>query len=79
MFGGFVAGAAAGLKVRHDHGSQFMSDAFQAEIRFLGDLFSGLRSPAGRMLRRALHAHTQKTVAVAAQQSRRTVSGAAGL
>jgi putative transposase len=36
MFGGFAAGVAAGLQVRHDHGSQYMSDAFQAEIRFLG-------------------------------------------
>jgi transposase InsO family protein len=27
---------AAGLKLRHDHGSQFVSRAFQAELRFLG-------------------------------------------
>ena len=25
-----------GLSVRHDHGSQYMSDAFQGELRFLG-------------------------------------------
>jgi transposase InsO family protein len=27
---------AAGLKLRHDHGSNYMSDDFQAEIAFLG-------------------------------------------
>ena len=35
-FGGFAKGIAAGLAVRHDHGSQYMSDAFQRELRFLG-------------------------------------------
>jgi hypothetical protein len=35
-FGGFSDGSAAGLWLRHDHGSVFMSDDFQAEIRFLG-------------------------------------------
>src|ERR671916_1985827 len=35
-FGGFAAGIARGLAVRHDHGSQYMSDAFQREIAFLG-------------------------------------------
>jgi putative transposase len=35
-FGGFAKGIAAGLAVRHDHGSQYMSDAFQKELRFLG-------------------------------------------
>lgn len=34
-FGGFAQGVAAGLGVRHDHGSQYMSDAFQKELRFL--------------------------------------------
>jgi putative transposase len=33
---GAATGASAGLQVRHDHGSQYMSDAFQSEIRFLG-------------------------------------------
>jgi len=36
IFGGFAAGVAAGIQLRHDHGSQYMSDDFQAEIRFLG-------------------------------------------
>ena len=35
-FAGFAQGIARGLSVRHDHGSQYMSDAFQAELRFLG-------------------------------------------
>jgi len=34
--GGFRAGAAAGLQLRHDWGSQYMSDDYQAEIAFLG-------------------------------------------
>jgi transposase InsO family protein len=34
-FGGFAQGIAAGLTVRHDHGSQYMSDVFQKELRFL--------------------------------------------
>jgi transposase InsO family protein len=35
-FGGFAEGIARGLALRHDHGSQFMADAFQKEIAFLG-------------------------------------------
>lgn len=35
-FGAFSAGAADGLKLRHDHGSVYMSDDFQAEVKFLG-------------------------------------------
>jgi transposase InsO family protein len=34
--GGFRAGAAAGIRNRHDHGSQYRSDDYQAEIAFLG-------------------------------------------
>jgi putative transposase len=34
-FGGFAKGAAAGLQLRHDHGSQYLSHDFQAELRFL--------------------------------------------
>ena len=29
-------GVAAGLSLRHDHGSQYLSDHFQGELRFLG-------------------------------------------
>jgi putative transposase len=35
-FGGFAADIARGLAMRHDHGSQYMSDHFQKEIAFLG-------------------------------------------
>jgi putative transposase len=34
--GGFRAGAAEGIRNRHDHGSQYMSDDYQTEIAFLG-------------------------------------------
>jgi putative transposase len=35
-FGAFTAGVADGLKLRHDHGSVYMSDDFQTELQFLG-------------------------------------------
>jgi putative transposase len=35
-FDGFAKGIAAGLSLRHDHGSQYMSDAFQGRLTFLG-------------------------------------------
>jgi putative transposase len=35
-FGAFAKDAARGLAVRHDHGSQYVSKAFQAELAFLG-------------------------------------------
>lgn len=35
-FGHIAENVAAGLTVRHDHGSQYLSDAFQAELAFLG-------------------------------------------
>src|SRR4051812_46590065 len=36
QFGQLGAGAARGLALRHDHGSNFMSDVFQKQIRFWG-------------------------------------------
>jgi putative transposase len=35
-FGGFAETIAGGLELRHDHGSQFVADDFQAELAFLG-------------------------------------------
>jgi transposase InsO family protein len=35
-FGAFGDGVAVGTKLRHDHGSQFVADDFQAELAFLG-------------------------------------------
>jgi len=36
VFGSYDHMVAIGLKVRHDHGSQFMSDDYQGELNFLG-------------------------------------------
>jgi putative transposase len=36
QFGHLGPGAARGLALRHDHGSNFMSDAFQKQVRFWG-------------------------------------------
>jgi putative transposase len=48
-FGGFAKDVARGLAVRHDHGSQYMSDHFQQEIAFLGITSSPafVRAPEG--------------------------------
>jgi putative transposase len=35
-FGSFGSGIATGLRLRHDHGSVYMSDDFQTEVQFLG-------------------------------------------
>ncbi|MGC8884812.1 MAG: integrase core domain-containing protein [Bryobacteraceae bacterium] len=49
QFGGFSGGIALGVGLRHDHGSPFMSDDFQREIRFLGLVSSPafVREPEG--------------------------------
>lgn len=49
QFGAVSAGIAAGLQIRHDHGRQYMSDDFQAELRFLGITSSPafVRAPEG--------------------------------
>ena len=48
-FGGFDRGIADGLSIRHDHGSAYMSDDFQRELRFLGMTSSPsfVREPEG--------------------------------
>jgi putative transposase len=48
-FGSFAKHRARGLSVRHDHGSQYMSDVFQKELDFLGAESSPafVRSPEG--------------------------------
>jgi transposase InsO family protein len=47
--GDFAQGIARGLSVRHDHGSQYMSDAFQQELAFFGIKSSPafVRAPEG--------------------------------
>jgi transposase InsO family protein len=49
IFAPYDAGVAAGLRARHDHGSQYVSDYFQAELRFLGITSSPafVREPEG--------------------------------
>ena len=32
-FGGFAKGIAVGLSLCHDHGSQYMSDTFQGDLK----------------------------------------------
>jgi putative transposase len=48
-FGGFAGGIAGGLKLRHDHGSQFVADDYQRELAFLGIASSPafVREPEG--------------------------------
>lgn len=48
-FGGFGENVAQDLTLRHDHGSQYLADDFQAEIRFLGIASSPafVREPEG--------------------------------
>lgn len=48
-FGVFAQSIAAGLKLRHDQGSQYVSRYFQEEVRFLGieSSASFVRSPEG--------------------------------
>jgi putative transposase len=48
-FGAFAEGIASGLKLRHDHGSQFVADDFQREVAFLGIASSPafVREPEG--------------------------------
>ena len=35
-FGGIGDGAARGLRLRHDHGSNYLADDFQQEVAFFG-------------------------------------------
>lgn len=48
-FNTYTAGAATGLALRHDHGSQFTSDHYQTELTFLGITSSPafVREPEG--------------------------------
>lgn len=48
-YGSYAEGVARGLQVRHDHGSQYTSDAFQRELVWLGAASSPsfVRAPEG--------------------------------
>jgi putative transposase len=49
LFGSFRADAAAGVRLRHDHGSVYLSADFQNEIAYLGTESSSpfVRQPEG--------------------------------
>ena len=49
LFGGYETGIALGLLARHDHGSQYVSDYFQDDLKFLGLVSSPafVREPEG--------------------------------
>jgi len=49
LFGAYEGGIARGLLARHDHGSQYVSDYFQDELKFLGITSSPafVREPEG--------------------------------
>ena len=62
-FGAIGKDVAAGLSRRHDHGSQYMSDDFQREIRWSGIAPSRPSSGDGRQwLRREVHPDTQENL-----------------
>ena len=63
-FGAIGRNVASGLELRHDHGSQYMSDAFQQEIAFLGIQSSPRSCTRRQRVRRARHPHAQRTAAV---------------
>jgi transposase InsO family protein len=48
-YGGYRASIVTGLQLRHDHGSQYVSDVFQKELKFLGieSSPSFVRAPEG--------------------------------
>ncbi len=62
-FGSFSAAAADGLNLRHDHGSVYMNDDFQSEVKFLGiEPSPGFRvATRGQWVHRAILSHTQRT------------------
>ncbi len=80
-FGAIGKDIACGLAVRHDHGSQHMSDTFQTEMCFLGIQSSSAFTPGTgrRRLRRTLHPDAQGEPAVDPdlRHRRRSQAGAA--
>ena len=68
-FGGIGEGVARGLRLRHDHGSNYLADDFQQEVAFLRHRkFPELRAGARRQRRRgALHPHAEGESVVGAE------------
>ena len=67
-FGTMAAGVASGLTMRHDHGSQYMSNDFHGRAPVPRHrVITGLRPPArGERLHRTVLPHPQGTAAVGA-------------
>ena len=68
-FGGIGAGVAHGLRLRHDHGSNYLADDFQQEVcvlrhRKLSELRAGARR---QRCRGALHSHAEGKCLVGAE------------
>jgi putative transposase len=74
-FGAFARNVASGLALRHDHGSQYVSHHFQAEIRFLGIASSPafVREPASAGCCRPRCATDRPRAAADGQRLRRAV------
>ena len=68
-FGGIGDGVARGLRLRHDHGSNYLADDFQQAVAFFGiDTLPELRAGARRQRRRgALHPHAEGESVVGAE------------
>ena len=66
-FGSIAPGVARGLKLRHDHGSNYMSGDFQDEIKSGHRSFAVLRARTrGQWRRRALHPNVEGELALGA-------------
>ena len=82
-FGGFGAKVAEGLTIRHDHGSNYLSDDFQRELDVPrhGQLAELRAGAGGQRLRRAVHPHAQGAVPLGAdvRHGRGAGRGAAGV
>jgi hypothetical protein len=65
VYGHFRARIATGVRLRHDHGSQYISDDFQNEIAFLGieSSPSFVRCPSARHYR-VVHGPTEGATVV---------------
>ena len=68
-FGGIGEGVARGLRLRHDHGSNYLADDFQQEVAFFGieSSPSFVREPEGNGVAEALHPHAEGESVVGAE------------
>ena len=67
-FGGIGDGVARGLRLRHDHGSNYLADDFQQESRSSVSKFpSFVREPGRQRRRGALHPHAEGESVVGAE------------